>query len=403
MSGEANTSISISKQVNLGRISELLRTDSPMSRAEIARRTGLTKATVSRLTEELEEQTIIRQVGAGQIDRGRHPILYEFNCDLKCVLGLQVRHGVLIGVVTNLEAAPLQHISFPLPDMRIETFLNVFEQLVEQVRLQSVADLIGVGIGIPGICDSETGTVILAENLGWSNVPLIQLIAERCNVRSYIVNRAKAAALGEKWYGAGNKANSLAYVHVGSGIGAGLISQGQLIWGENGAAGEIGHMTIIPDGPLCRCGKRGCLETLASSTAITERFIGLVRVHGDTDVQKITGHPGDQSTVLDLVKAAEAGHPLANDVLKEAGSYIGLGIANIINLFNPDHIIIGGLANYAPPVFFNAIRKSAQTHSMSIPWRVVKIVRSELKDDAVPIGAAHVLISKYFAAAQVLA
>ncbi len=388
---------SIARRVNQGRILKLLRSEGPLSRAELARRLGLTKATVSRIIADLEAYNIVRPVGiVATQTSGRNPLLYEFNHNFAHVLGLEVRQLSLRGVVTNLEASPLHRTTLPLSDSRVETVIDGLHTLLRHVHAElDTPKLVGIGVGIPGICDMDSGKVILAENLDWSDVPLLSLLEERFHIPIYIVNRANAAALGEKWYGGGKDVDSLVYVHVGSGIGAGIVQGGELVQGAKGAAGEIGHITIIPGGPLCRCGKRGCLEALASTTAIVERMRVLTRVKRDTDFMNLIGVPLEEMTPLHIAGAADAGHSLAIEVLQEAAEYIGIGIATVISLFNPQKVVVGGFAGYAPAFFIEAIRKSALHHTMDILRDAVHIVPSALGEDAVPIGAAALFISRY--------
>jgi predicted NBD/HSP70 family sugar kinase len=194
----------------------------------------------------------------------------------------------------------------------------------------------------------------------------------------------------------GKDYDDLVYVGIGSGIGAGIVLGGELYWGASGSAGEIGHMTIVPGGPLCKCGKRGCLEALASTIAIQERLKTLAKATNNKSIAAIIGHSVDDLSSADVVKAAEAKDELVIQVLKGAGDYIGVGVANMINAVNPKCVIIGGFATYAPPFFLEAVRHSAQSHAFSISWQAVDILKSELGKDAVPIGAAALLLSKYF-------
>jgi N-acetylglucosamine repressor len=386
----------ITYRINEARIIELLRSRGPLSRADIARHTKLTKATISRIISDLEERNLIREVGFGSLKRGRKPVLYEFDTGSQVVVGMEVKHDSCLAIVTNLEATPITRLHYPLPDTEVHTFIEVFEKIFLRAQKEFPGQIIGVGIGIPGIFDYEEDRVILAENIGWANVELAKMIRQRVNTNVYVVNRANAAALGEKWYGAGKAYSDLIYIGIGSGIGAGIVLSGELYWGANGSAGEIGHMTIAPGGPLCRCGKRGCLEAIASTIAIQERVKTLVKVTNNTSILSIIGHSLDELSPADVVKAANAGDELAIEVLKGIGESIGIGVANMINVFNPQRVIIGGFATDAPPLFLEAIKLSAKSHAFSIPWQAADIVKSELGNDAVAIGAAALLLSKYF-------
>ncbi len=386
----------INKLTNNLQILELLRTQGPLSRADIARSLNITKATSSRIMRDLEDKNLISKIGMGSVDYGRKPVLYKFNSDSHVVIGVEIKHESCLAVVTNLKAKPIYQLSRSLPDTEIETFLEVFDQIYDECQREFSDQVVGIGIGIPGIYDYEANRVILAEDLGWVDVNLAEMIHARTHKTVYIVNRANAAALGEKWYGSGKDCKDIVYIGIGSGIGAGIVLNGELYWGANGSAGEVGHMTISPGGPLCKCGKRGCLEALASTIAIQERVKALIRTTKNTSIEAIIGHPADQLTTADIVKAANVQDKLVVEILEGVGEYIGLGAAYMINALNPQRVIIGGFASQAPSFFLEAIKRSAQAHAFSIPWQAVEIVKSELGGEAAAIGAAALLLSKYF-------
>src|SRR5579859_2301834 len=380
---------------NQMRVLHLLVTRGALSRADIARQTSLTKATASRIISDLVSHNLVREVGLGRLSRGRRPILYEFNTSSAIALGIEVRQKECRAVVTELDATPLRSYQLPLPDKSVTTLLAALEKLVATVRQEFALELVGIGVGIPGIYDYPRQMVVLAEHLEWTQVELARLIRERLNLNVYVVNRANAAALGEKWYGAGRGCDDLVFINIGSGIKAGLVVGGNLFWGSNGSAGEIGHMTIVPDGPVCVCGKRGCLEALASTTAIVARFNALVRAG------KAQPFPGRSEAAAELVgreellAAAQAGDPPMLGVLREAGTYIGIAVANLINIFNPKRVILGGLVSQAPSDFLDAIKRAAELHAFAIPWQAAEIVLADLGQDAVAIGAAALLVSAY--------
>jgi glucokinase len=277
----------------------------------------------------------------------------------------------------------------------VSSFIDVLAQIVAHVRADFPQNLVGIGVGIPGVYDYQQQVLVLAENLEWANLDLVRLIRERLPLDVYVVNRANAAALGEKWYGAGRGRNDLVFLHIGSGIKAGLIVNGELYSGSNGSAGEIGHMTIVADGPVCVCGKRGCLEALASSRAILERLTGLVRAGRAGTLAAWLGRPIETLTRADVLLAAHAGDPTVLEILQEAAAYIGIGIANLINVFNPECVILGGMVRQTPPMFLDTIKAYAARHAFQIPWQATEIVTAALGADAVAIGAAALLLADY--------
>jgi glucokinase-like ROK family protein len=385
----------ISPAVNQMRVLHLLRTRGALSRADIARHTSLTKATASRIISDLIGRNLVREVGVGRLSRGRRPILYDFNTASAIALGIEVRQKECQAVVTELDATPLKSYVMPLPDTSVTTLLEALERLVAAVHKEFAYDLVGIGIGIPGIYDYQRETVVLAEHLDWMHVELAKMVRERLNLNVYVVNRANAAALGEKWYGAGRGCDDLVFINVGSGIKAGLIVGGSLFSGSNGSAGEIGHMTIALDGPVCVCGKRGCLEALASTTAIVARVKALARAGKALTSPEHPPAAVEALTRQEVLAAARAGDPGVLSVFREAGTYIGIAVANLINVFNPKRVILGGLVSQAPAEFLEAIKQAAELHAFGIPWQAADIVVAELGQDAVAIGAAALLLSAY--------
>lgn len=195
----------------------------------------------------------------------------------------------------------------------------------------------------PGLSNPETGILFTSPNLPrWRDVPLRDIIEKEFSKKAFIINDANAAALGELYFGAGRGANDFVYITISTGIGGGIIIDGKIYTGSIGTAGEVGHMTIDDNGPLCNCGNRGCWETLASGTAlarearhrIKERAKTSILDYADGDVEKVTAEAID--------KAAQAGDNLAKELIVRTGYYLGVGLANLINIFNPEIIVIGG-------------------------------------------------------------
>jgi|SRR5579859_2451261 len=390
---------SVTPAINQLRVLQLLRRHGSLSRVDIARHAKITKATASRIVAALQSLNLVREVGVRSLSRGRRPVLYEFNTASAIALGIEIRQNECQAVVTELDATPLRSDTYPLTDTRVSTFLDVLSEAVRVVQQNFPQRLVGIGIGIPGVYDHQKDVVVLAERLQWANVELARLVAEQLPLNVYIANRANAAALGEKWYGAGRNCENLVFINIGSGIKAGIIIDGELYLGSNGSAGEIGHMTIAPDGPLCVCGKRGCLEALASTNAIVERIRFLARAGRVPALSPRLQHAIDSLTRQDLTELAQSGGPAALEAFREAGNYIGIAVANVINMFNPERVILGGVIRQAPPIFLEAIRLAAQAHTFEIPWRAVEIVESELSTDAVAIGAAALMLSRFLAPA----
>ncbi len=244
-----------------------------------------------------------------------------------------------------------------------------------------------IGIGVPGQPDPKTGTVASAPNLHWRLVPLVEYLRRGTALPIYLENDANVAALGEQWRGAGRGSVNMVMITVGTGIGGGVILNGSLYSGTNGSAGEVGHMVIDPNGPQCSCGRRGCLETLTSATAM----IRMAREAIDRGTKTELSKP-ENLEAKDIVMAAQAGDSVAQEIINFAAGYLGMGLGNIINLFNPDTIVVGGGVSKAGEILFDPLRRSAMEWSLEAPAKVVKIVPAELGNDAGCIGAVVLVL-----------
>lgn len=244
------------------------------------------------------------------------------------------------------------------------------------------------GIGFGGPVDTRTGEVRASFlSTGWEGMALGRLMAERLGVVTWLANDADAAGLGEATFGAGRGASSLLYVNVGTGVGGAVILDGHLHLGANSSAGEIGHMVVCPDGPLCECGKRGCVQALSSGTAIARRARALLGVEGAVSV--LAELPREEITGARVGEAAREGDALAEDAVGEAGRWLGLALANAADLLDPERIVVGGGVIDRGEVFLGRVRDSFRAHAFGLAAGT-EIVEAELGYDAGVIGAATV-------------
>ena len=247
----------------------------------------------------------------------------------------------------------------------------------------------GVGVAAAAIIDIGRGLVSEAPNLPrWHNIPLRDRLADSLGKPVFLLNDASAAALGEHRMGAGRGLDNLIYITVSTGIGGGLIINGQLYDGADGCAAEIGHMIILIDGPACKCGQRGCFEALASGTAIARMAIERLEAGGKSRLAELTCGKIEDVTAELVAEVARRNDRLALSVIDEAARYLGIGLANLINVINPQMIIIGGGVSKMGAMLFRPARKSMKEHAFKLPARTVRVVRPRLGMDAGLIGAA---------------
>lgn len=263
-----------------------------------------------------------------------------------------------------------------------ETFYRVVF-LAQPVR---VAPLV-LGIGSPGTLDPVNGVVYKSPNLGWHDVPLVEKIKGIIGIPVLLENDANLAALGEHSMGAGRGTRDMVYVTVSTGIGGGLILDGRIYRGAWGGAGEAGHMVLDPDGPLCSCGRRGCLESMASGTAMANRAKELVAAgRGKAILLEAGGNPG-VITAATVSKAAGAGDPEAKKIISDAGAYFGMGLANIINLINPERVVLGGGALQVGRDFWDSMKKELTARTLAPARDKVRVVKSGLGEKSGLLGA----------------
>jgi glucokinase len=274
------------------------------------------------------------------------------------------------------------------PEAVIERIFALLDRVAGLAKVKP-STLDGVGIAAAGALDLERGVVTTSPNLpGWRDVHLRDIVEKKFGVRTFLINDANAAALGEHRFGAGRGVNNLIYITVSTGIGGGIIIGGELYNGACGSAGEIGHMTIDINGPRCKCGNIGCLETLASGTVIAAEARKCIANGAKTSLLELSGGEAEKITAKTISQAAREGDSLALELVSRAGSYLGVGMVNLINIFNPEMIIVGGGMSKMGDMLLDPARKVVRERAFSLPANAVRIVLSELGDDAGALGAA---------------
>ena len=271
----------------------------------------------------------------------------------------------------------------------IDRIAECIQEAIEESPVDT--DAIGaIGIGAPGPLDPDTGVVIFAPNLGWKNVPLKTELETRVNIPTFVDNDVNVGTLGEHTFGAGRGVKDLVGIFVGTGIGGGIILNGKLYHGASKTAGEIGHIIVKAGGPKCGCGNRGCLEALASRTAMTKEFQKAILKKGKKSIlSNLTG--GDLGLIRSgvLAKALHSKDKLTQKVFKNTTKYLGICIGSIVNFLNPEMIVLGGgVVEAVGNKFIKDIRKAAKKYALPDTLKNVEIVEAQLGDNAGVLGAA---------------
>jgi len=280
------------------------------------------------------------------------------------------------------------------PDAVIGRIVGAVEGVIEDSGADK-GDVMAVGCGVPGPLNWQTGIVFTPPNLpGWTNVPLAPILADRLGITTYIENDANSAGYGESWAGAGRKVDDLIALTLGTGIGGAIILGNKLWRGIDGTAGEIGHMIIQIDGRPCNCGSRGCFEQYGSATGIAITAREMIEAGRDTTLTEMADGDLDRLTSKDVYDAYQAGDKLAGEVLAETGRLLGIGLATLANLLNPEMFVICGGVIAAGDVLFDPIRRTMRELAFKEPGERAQVVPAELGDDAGLIGAAGVALQR---------
>ncbi|MEV4923275.1 ROK family transcriptional regulator [Streptomyces roseoverticillatus] len=369
-------------RANLERVVRAVRTAGSLTQAEIARTTGLSAATVSNIVRELKEGGTVEVTPTSS--GGRRARSVSLSGDAGVVVGVDFGHTHLRVAVGNLAQRVLAEDAEPLDvDASAAQGLDRAEQLVRRLIDDVGIDpgkIIGVGLGVPGPIDVESGTLGSTAILpGWAGTNPRDELAARLSVPVHVDNDANLGALGELVWGAGRGAADLAYIKVASGVGAGLVINGQIYRGPGGTAGEIGHITLDESGPVCRCGNRGCLETFTAARYVLPL---LHSAHG-TDL-----------TVARMVQLAREGDPGCRRVISDVGRHIGSGVANLCNLLNPRRVVLGGDLAPAGELVLAPIRESVSRYAIPSAARQLEVVPGALGGRAEVLGALALVLSE---------
>ena len=372
------------KAINRALILNAIKTHGPIARADIAGLTGLSPATVTGLTNGLIEAGLIIEKEEGASRGGRPPIMLALDPSNVYVVGIKLAEEHAALALANLNADVVSRDTLLLTDRSPELISDLLADGVRTLlqKMQVAPErLIGVGVGLAGIIDSAEGICRVSPHNGWHDVPFARLLEDRLGCLVYLDNNVNSLTLMELLYGAGQRARDFLVVTVGRGVGLGIVANGQVYRGARGGGGELGHLVIDPDGFLCNCGNQGCLETFVAEPWLIRRA-------------QLKGLNVDGPDAL--VAAAEAGNPVALSVFERAGQLLGQTMANLVNLFNPELLIISGEGVSAGDFLFTPMREAMQHHMFGQLADDVTLKIEPLSDDAWARGAASLVLNKFF-------
>jgi predicted NBD/HSP70 family sugar kinase len=363
----------------------LLWRERQISRADIARLTGLSPSTVSAIVTELEEAGLVREIGAGTSRGGRRPVLVGFRDDAYALVGVELGATHVSAVLTdlrgNVRAFRDTHVAVREdPKAALATARSLVDAVLTSERV-SRKRVVGIGVAVPSPVHPERpgklSTLILP---AWADFDVQQTLADAFDLPVLVDNDANLGALSERFWGAGAGGEDLAFIKVATGIGSGHIINGALYRGSGGTAGEIGHIAIDPNGPPCVCGSRGCLGTIIGS----EPLLARARV--------LWGKKKKNPTVNDIVTGARSGDPVARTLVDEVGHSLGIVVAGVLNLLNPSIVVLGGEITSVGDLLLDPLRASIRARAMSTSLAETQIVASRLGARSIAVGAATLVL-----------
>lgn len=373
------------KAINRSSILNVIKAYGPIARADIAKRTRLSPAAVTQLTEGLIQDGLIFEKQEGDSRGGRRPILLALNDTGTYVVGIKLAETQATLALTDLNADILARHSIELTALDPATVCDELADGIHTLlRLAQVErrHILGVGVGLAGIIDSANGVCRLSPFNGWRDIPLADLLEERLNSPVYLDNDVNTLTLVERLYGPGQHVRDFLVLTIGRGVGMGMVANGQVYRGTRGSGGEFGHTVVDTDGFMCACGNRGCLETFVADPWLVRR----ANVNGL-----------EVNTPEALLHAAHAGNPIARHIFQDAGRVFGQSVANLINIFNPALIILSGEGVRAGDYLFPAMREAMQRHTFGQLLEDVDIRIEPLSDDTWARGAASLVLGRIFA------
>lgn len=369
------------KKMNLKTLFNEIIKNSPISRAELSKVTGLNKSTVSSQINTLIDRNLVFEIGQGQSSGGRRPVMLVFNKKAGYAIGIDLGAEFINGILTDLEgsviASKYKESAAPFTEEAIEMVFSIIEELISEVP-ESHYGLVGIGVSVPGIVDKRQD-VVFTPNSNWIVRDLKSMIEQKFFVPVLIENEANAGAYGEKVFGAAKNLSNIIYVSIGTGIGIGIIINHDLYRGYNGFSGEMGHMTIDFNGPKCSCGNRGCWELYASERVLynssSKRSLHLTR--------------------NEVIKLAQNNDADTLNALQKFGFYIGVGLTSVLNTFNPQAVIIRNSIIESQPIVLNSIKSAVTSRIYSNSKNEYDLLPSALGQNAPALGTSSIVVERF--------
>ena len=368
------------KKQNQKNILSLIKNEDGISRSQIADKLKISRATVTNIVRELISYELVQEAAVGKSRGGRRPMLLNLKSKGAFVIGIEWGIDSVKAVLLNLKAKIIADDQIEVQSHDFEEYKKISFNLIEkyQNKLEDQTKIIGIGLGIHGLVDPEKGLSIFTPHFNWDKINIKKVIAKKFDYPIFIDNDVRMMAAGEIWQGR----DDFVFINTGSGIGSALVFKSKLHYGNNYAAGELGHMKVKDGGPKCHCGKNGCLESLASKESIILRYKKLKNVEDITFKEIINRYQADEKEALLVI----------NDALR----YFSRAISNILNILNPEAVIIGGLFAEYDQLLLEKLHKIITEDTLNQIADDLKITTAFYKDFAGAVGAAEKVLNNFF-------
>lgn len=387
-----NEAISVKKPNHVLILNEI-RKHSSITKADLVEKFDLTSAAIGKIVSELISSNIVQEIGYGMSQGGRPPVLYAMYWESAFVIAIDIGVKTVSVAAIDLKGEAKEKISAPVKNNSvIQLVYDLVDTLLDQVTLNAV----GIGVSAPGPINPISGTILTPPNLsGAKNLKITELLESRYDLPTILEVDANASALAEQWFGSSKESVDTLFVYNDQGLGGSVIIDSRVYKGMGNSAGEIGHMSIDIDGPKCSCGNFGCLETLGSGMAIEQYIKAGIRRGAITPLESLYS-AGEEIALSEIAKHAYQGDSLAKQAFEEAGRYLGIGVANAVNLFAPDLVVFGGHVSALYPEMIQIAERVAKKRSFSPMANNIPFARAEFNKDSNLIGAAAVIQQKIF-------
>jgi glucokinase-like ROK family protein len=384
------------RKINKSIVMNTLRLHAPISRARVANLTGLNRGTVSNIVTALIEEGLVSENGQEGSKVGRPAIPLSLRSDGGAVIGMEIGVDFIHILLTNFVAETLWETRVETASSQTQSsIISRAEQLVEQalsIAKEQRLRTLGLGVGLPGLVNLRQGELIVAPNLQWKNVPLRLMWNQRFRLPVYIENEANLSALGEYYFGVAQGIENFIYVCSGIGLGGGIMIGGNLFRGGYGYAGEIGHVQRDPQGEQCACGRIGCWETQVGPRAVLRRVKKELQVHSDQLLLDVCQGDFDNITFEMVVKFALEGDSVCRQAIEDVATYLGAGIADLVNVFNPELVVIGGAFILGKDILQPIIEKTIFSNALQPSTDCLRLAFSERGADACALGAVAIVL-----------